>query len=50
VDDIALQHEGVVEGCKSIQTGPEERVKLNKVRDCKCVKMLCECYLSLSLF
>jgi len=46
VDDITSQHEGVVEGCESIQTGPEECVKLNTVRDYKCVKMLCGCYLS----
>jgi len=47
VDDITVQHEDVVEGCESIQTGPEERVKLNTVRDYKCIKMLCECYLPL---
>jgi len=40
-----MQHEGVVEGCESTQTGPEECVKLNTVRDYKCMKMLCGCYL-----
>lgn len=47
MDDITAQHEGVVEGCESIQTGLEERVKLNMVRDYKCIQMLCKCYLPL---
>jgi len=47
LDDLTSQHEGVVEGCESIQTGPKECVKLNTVRDYKCMKM-CGCYLPFS--
>jgi hypothetical protein len=44
VDDITSQHEDIVQVSESIQTGPEEHVKLSVIRDCKCMKMLCACY------